>query len=92
MQPDRAILGIAFDPMDAGDALPPIYISSNFLFHGESKSTSGSAINGKINRIRVDNLDIIEDVITGLPVCDLDHGTFVVHLSQVMFHCSYCTL
>ena len=85
VQPNRAILGIAFDPMDAGAALPPVYISSSFLFHGESKSSSGTAINGKISRIRGANLDIIEDVITGLPVCDLDHGTFkrqLVHRSS----------
>ena len=76
VQPDRAILGISFDPLDAGDPLPPVYISSSFLFHGESKSTSGTAINGKISRIRGANLDIIEDVVTGLPVCDLDHGKY----------------
>lgn len=75
VQPDRAILGITFDPLDAGEALPAVYISSSLLFHGESKSTSGTAINGKISRIRGANLDIIEDVVTGLPVCDLDHGT-----------------
>ena len=74
VQPDRAILGITFDPLDAGEALPPVYISSSLLFHGESKSSSGTAINGKISRILGANLDIIEDVVTGLPVCDLDHG------------------
>ena len=74
VQPDRAILGIAFDPMDAGDAMPPVYISSSLLFHGESKSSSGTAINGKISRVSGANLDIVEDIITGLPVCDLDHG------------------
>jgi IPT/TIG domain len=74
VQPNRAILGITFDPMDAGSALPPVYISSSLLFHGESKSSSGTSINGKISRITGANLDIIEDVVTGLPVCDLDHG------------------
>ena len=74
VQPDRAILGIAFDPMDAGDAMPPVYISSSLLFHGESNSSSGTAINGKISRVSGANLDIVEDIITGLPVCDLDHG------------------
>ena len=76
VQLDRAILGIAFDPLDAGNALPPVYISSSLLFHGESKSSSGTAINGKISRVSGANLDIVEDIITGLPVCDLDHGTF----------------
>jgi IPT/TIG domain len=74
VQPDRAILGIAFDPLDAGIVNPPVYISSSFLFHGEAFSSSGTAINGKISRIHGANLDIVEDVITGLPVCDLDHG------------------
>jgi hypothetical protein len=74
VQPNRAILGITFDPMDARNALPPVYISSSLLFHGESKSSSGNAINGKISRVRGANLDLIEDIITGLPVCDHDHG------------------
>jgi hypothetical protein len=76
VQPGRAILGIAFDPLDTGSSILPVYISSSLLFHGESNSSSGTAINGKISRIRGANLDIIEDIITGLPVCDLDHGTF----------------
>jgi hypothetical protein len=76
VQPDRAILGITFDPLDAVGELPAVYISSSLLFHGESKSSSGTAINGKISRVSGANLDIIEDVVTGLPVCDLDHGTF----------------
>ena len=86
VQLDRAILGITFDPMDAGDALPTVYISSSLLFHGESKSSSGTAINGKISRISGANLDIIEDVITGLPVCDLDHGTSGIYFSYVHFY------
>ena len=77
VQFDRAILGIAFDPMDAGEALPPVYISSSLLFHNESKSSSAHAVNGKISRISGANLDVIEDVVTGLPVCDLDHGTYI---------------
>jgi IPT/TIG domain len=76
VQPNRAILGITFDPLDAVDTIPAVYISSSLLFHGESKSSSGTAINGKISRVRGANLDIIEDVVTGLPVCDLDHGKF----------------
>jgi hypothetical protein len=75
VQPDRAILGIAFDPMDAGNPNPPIYISSSKLFHGGNLSSSGSAINGKVNRISGANLDVVEDIVTGLPVCDGDHGT-----------------
>jgi IPT/TIG domain len=76
VQPDRAILGIAFDPMDAGNPIPPIYISSSGLFHGGRLSSSWTSINGKINRVIGANLDLVEDIITGLPVCDNDHGTF----------------
>jgi IPT/TIG domain len=76
VQLGRAILGITFDPMDAGNPNPPVYISSSLLFHGESLSSSGTSINGKISRIVGANLDIVEDIITGLPVCDLDHGMF----------------
>ena len=74
VQLGRAILGITFDPLDAGNPLPPVYVSSSLLFHGESKSSSGTSINGKISRIEGANFDIIGDVVTGLPVCDLDHG------------------
>jgi hypothetical protein len=74
VQPNRAILGITFDPMDAGNLNPPVYISSSLLFHKGILSSSGTSINGKISRISGANLDIIEDIITGLPVCDVDHG------------------
>jgi IPT/TIG domain len=76
VQPGRAILGITFDPMDAGAANPPVYITSTELFHGEVLSSSGKAINGKICRISGANLDVVTNVITGLPVSDLDHCTF----------------
>jgi IPT/TIG domain len=76
VQPGRAILGLTFDPMDAGALNPPVYITSSELFHGEVVSSSGKAINGKICRISGANLDVVTDVITGLPVSDLDHGTF----------------
>jgi IPT/TIG domain len=92
VQPNRAILGIAFDPLDAGNPLPPIYISSSFLFHGESKSSSGTAINGKISRIKGANMDVVEDIVTGLPVCDLDHGAFAIPCPTCVAFCkpSYC--
>ena len=69
----RAILGIAFDPMSLPDN-PAIYVSHSTLFHGESKSTSGLSINGKVSRIEGANLDIVVDVITNLPVSDHDHA------------------
>ena len=74
VQPDRAILGIAFDPLDAGNPTPYVYVSSSHLFHGETNSSSRMAINGKISRVSGANLDFVEDIVTGLPVCDNDHG------------------
>ena len=72
---NRAILGMTFDPMDTADNPDPfVYFSASDLFHGGSQSSSGNAINGKIMRARGANLDIVQDVITGLPVADLDHG------------------
>jgi glucose/arabinose dehydrogenase len=69
----RAILGIAADPMSPQNT-PIIYVSHSTLFHGESKSTSGLAINGKVSRIEGSNLDVVVDIITNLPVSDHDHS------------------
>lgn len=78
----EAILGIAFDPLSAGLSLPPIYISTSFFFHGEPKSSSGNAINGKIRKISGNNLDVIETVISGLPVSDHDHGVNAIEFGD----------
>jgi len=76
--PGRAILGMAFDPMTTADEIdPPIYFSSADLFHKDPNSSSGKSINGKIQRASGANLDIIEDILTGLPVSDHDHGAFI---------------
>jgi len=64
----RSILGIAFDPLDVWDEHPKVYFSNSFFFHGDWKSTSGKAINGKISVASGANLDKVEDIITGLPV------------------------
>ena len=77
--PGRAILGMAFDPMDTGPN-PPVYISSSDIFHGDKSSSSGGAINGKVVRVSGANLDVVEDIITGLPVQDGDHGKLVLCL------------
>ena len=69
----RAILGIAADPMSP-QGTTAIYVSHSTLFHGEYKSTSGLAINGKVSRIEGANLDVVVDVITNLPVADHDHS------------------
>ena len=74
---NRAILGMAFDPMTTADDPDPwVYFSASDLFHRGSQSSSGSAINGKIMRARGANVDVVENVVTGLPVADMDHGEF----------------
>lgn len=72
----RAILGITFDPLDAGSPNPPVYVSHAKTFHGEWKSSSGGAVNGKISVASGANLDVLIDIVTGLPVSDHDHGMF----------------
>lgn len=83
----KAILGIAFDPMDAGNPNPPVYISSSFFFHGESNNTFGEAINGKVLRVTGANLDVVQSIVTGLPVSDADHGKSMMVLN---FHTINC--
>jgi hypothetical protein len=70
----RDILGIAFDPSDPNPSLPAVYFSSSKLFHGESRNSFGNAINGKISRATGANLDKVQDIVTGLPVSELDHS------------------
>jgi len=69
----RSILGLAFDPMDTAD-VPSVYVSHTHSFHGESASSSGGAVNGKVSVVSGSNMDQILDVITGLPAADHDHG------------------
>lgn len=69
----RVILGLAFDPVDTQEN-PTLYVSHSFFFHGESKSSSYDAINGKVSAISGANLDVYVDIVTGLPVSDHDHG------------------
>jgi len=73
---NRFILGMAFDPLDT-KSNPDVYFSHSKPFHGEEKSSSGEAINGKVSKASGANLDVVVDIITGLPVNDGDHGTFL---------------
>lgn len=70
---DRMILGIALDPMDTSDN-PALYVSHSHTFHGSPFSTSGGAISGRVSKLSGANLDVLEDVVTGLPVSDHDHA------------------
>jgi glucose/arabinose dehydrogenase len=72
---DRGIHGIAFDPLESADVQnPTIYVSTSDIFHGESRSSFGLAINGKIQTVKGANLDKVTDIVTGLPVSELDHA------------------
>ena len=62
--PNRAILGITFDPIQTGP-FPKIYVTTSFFFHGETKSSSGEAINGDIRMVTGANLDTTITVISG---------------------------
>jgi Malectin domain/IPT/TIG domain len=71
--PFRAILGIAFDPLQTS-GIPDVFITTSFFFHGSPLSSGGLAINGNVKKVGGTNLDIITDIVTGLPVSDHDHG------------------
>ena len=65
----RSILGIAFNPLD--DPLnPKLYVAHSFLFHGDDIDF----YKGKISTLSGPGLSVKEDIITGLPVSDHDHG------------------
>lgn len=72
--PSRAVMGIAFDPLDPNPQDPAVYISHNEFFHKDSATSSGKSINGAISRVTGANFETVVDVITGLPVSDHDHG------------------
>lgn len=78
----RAILGMAFDPLDTADH-PCVYFGHSFFFHGEWKSTSGEAINGKVSKVCGANLDNLVDIVTGLPVSDHDHGVLLFNVTRL---------
>jgi IPT/TIG domain/Glucose / Sorbosone dehydrogenase len=46
----------------------------NRFFHKGTQSTSGLTVAGKIRRASGPNLETVVDIITGLPISDLDHG------------------
>jgi IPT/TIG domain/Glucose / Sorbosone dehydrogenase len=66
-------LGLAFDPLDV-KSNPDVYFTANRFFHKGTQSSSGTTISGKIKRASGPNLEIVIDIITGLPTSDLDHG------------------
>ena len=66
----RTILGITFDPIDTSE-YPTVYLAHSWLFH---KQEMDNMYHGKISKLSGPYLDVVEDVITGLPVSDHDHA------------------
>jgi IPT/TIG domain len=97
----RGIHGIAFDPMETADLGVNInvYITTSKIFHKEAPNTSGSGINGKIQKVRGANLEIVTNVVTGLPVSELDHSVNGIYFGKTkracfcrVFSSRYCVL
>ena len=78
--PKRYITGLAFDPTDPDPTR--IYFVSNYFFHGDWKSTSGLSVNARISTARGAALEEVTDIITGLPVADLDHGIMAIEFGD----------
>jgi IPT/TIG domain len=96
----RGIHGIAFDPMETADLGVNInvYITTSKIFHKEAPNTSGGGINGKIQKVRGANLEIVTNVVTGLPVSELDHSVNGIYFGTTIracccaFGCRVCYL
>jgi IPT/TIG domain/Malectin domain len=70
VDPNRPIMGLAFDPLDVGPN-PTVYCSSSNMFHGSrTNENKGNAVNGKIYSVSGSNLDVVAEVVSGLPVSD----------------------
>jgi IPT/TIG domain len=84
----RAILGIAFDPMEVNTDNPSVYISNSYFFHNEWKSTSGNAVNGKISVVRGANLDIVGKILMHIfyPSLNVRKGKHVFLIKLVHLH------
>jgi IPT/TIG domain/Malectin domain len=72
----RAILGIAFDPLETPEMGSNInvYISTSLMLQNWAQNSAGDGINGKVQRVWGANLENIADVVTGLPVSRYDHA------------------
>ena len=66
-------MGIAFDPTDTKED-PDVYFTASKFFHKGNLSSSGTTINGRIRRASGPLLETVINIVTGLPVSDLDHG------------------
>lgn len=78
INPNRGIHGITFDPLEDANTLnPTIYIATSDIFHNEARNSIGDAVNGKIQTVQGANLDVVTDIVTGLPVSGLDHSVSI---------------
>ena len=67
--------------MDTKDN-PDVYFTASGFFHKGTLSSSLPAVNGRIRRASGPNLENVVDIITGLPVSDLDHGVNAVEFGD----------
>lgn len=63
---------MAFDPTDTKE-FPTIYVSHCRLFHGEYDDLD-LTVNGKVAAVDGEDMNVVKNIITGLPVSDHDHG------------------
>jgi IPT/TIG domain len=82
------ILGIAFNPLETpemGDSIS-VYISVTKIYQGEINSSSGDAINGRIQRVRGAQLNDIADIVKNLPASQLDHAVNALYFGAFVRH------
>jgi glucose/arabinose dehydrogenase len=75
---DRNILGIAFNPRDTSTTNIRVYASHNKLYHNDPYHDA----QGIVSVISGANLNAKEDIITGLPVSERDHGVNGLSFTQ----------
>jgi IPT/TIG domain len=75
----RGIHGIAFDPLDnANTSNPTVYVTMSNIYHDEAQNSFGEAINGKVLAVSGALLDVVTEIVTGLPVSSADHSVCIV--------------
>ncbi len=76
---DRTVLGLAFNPYDTDPTDPRLYISTSTLFwKSRGEELKNGWANGKVQVMKRNVggfcLGVVEDIVTGLPVSNYDHG------------------
>jgi ribosomal protein L35AE/L33A len=68
-----------------------VYISTSLIYHGEYRSSSGNGINGKVQKVHGPSLEFVTNIITGLPISEIDHAVrriFIVSLGEANRNCT----